>query len=253
MQELATASSNRSRRDGGSPRSFSAVASCDGRFGGAWHAVRSGQPAGSGRLAGVVIGMHLYAVIGVGLGALIRHQVAPSRSHRAGCSSLRPYFRARADSHLDLAPWRGDRRPRSGRHARDCSRYGAEPSFPLFIPLSRWVSAARSSLVGTYLSSCRMLVGALVLSACSTAVGTDVPTELSATAEAWRERTPAPGVVMAVAGPVVGKHLIASGTLHREGDGADGDLHPISCGVPHQNVGGECRPAACRGGPSVSR
>jgi D-alanyl-D-alanine carboxypeptidase len=73
---------------------------------------------------------------------------------------------------------------------------------------------------------CRIFAGALVLTACSTGVSADVPAELAATAEAWRERTPAPAVVMAVAGPAVGEHLIASGTLHREGE------QPVTISTP---------------------
>ena len=52
--------------------------------------------------------------------------------------------------------------------------------------------------------------------ACSTGSSGEVATELTATIDAWRERTPAPAVVVAVAGPAIGEHLIASGTLHRD-------------------------------------
>ena len=61
---------------------------------------------------------------------------------------------------------------------------------------------------------------AVALVACSTALlddpAVDQADSLRATVDAWRERTPVPGVVVGVAGPEVGEYLLASGTLQRD-------------------------------------
>jgi D-alanyl-D-alanine carboxypeptidase len=66
----------------------------------------------------------------------------------------------------------------------------------------------------------RSRVVALALTWAMTACGVngaDQTTELVAVVDGWRERTPVPGVVVAVSGPGVDEQLIASGTLQRGG------------------------------------
>jgi D-alanyl-D-alanine carboxypeptidase len=61
---------------------------------------------------------------------------------------------------------------------------------------------------------------ALVLAACGPVAqgsAADPEDELASTVEAWRKRTPAPGVVAIVAGGNFGKQAVASGTLVRDG------------------------------------
>ena len=64
------------------------------------------------------------------------------------------------------------------------------------------------------------------LTACGPTTGVDRAAELSAAVDAWRERTPVPGVVTAVAGADFEEQMIASGTLRRGGS------EPITINTP---------------------
>jgi D-alanyl-D-alanine carboxypeptidase len=55
------------------------------------------------------------------------------------------------------------------------------------------------------------------LAGCGPNTGADQATELAEVVDAWRERTPVPGVVMAVSGAGFGEQIVASGTLTRGG------------------------------------
>lgn len=63
-----------------------------------------------------------------------------------------------------------------------------------------------------------LLIAALLLASCANGPTPADPTEdIAATVDAWRRRTPVPGVVVLVADPKYGERTFASGTLHRNG------------------------------------